>query len=176
VSARRSSPPRGPENPAKRNIQAIAELDRTAIEELSYSDRISAAISRFVGSLTFIGAHVVWFLVWAAWNLGYIPGLKPFDPFPFGLLTMAVSLEGVLVATFVLITQNWMNRQAERRAHLDLQVNILAEQEMTLVLELLRDIADKVGVSSESKEEVPQYVDVDVHQLASELDEHRPKD
>lgn len=163
------------ENPAKRNIQAIAELDREAVEEQSASDRLSAAISRFVGSLAFVAAHIVWFFVWAAWNLGLIPGLHPFDPFPFGLLTMAVSLEGVLVATFVLITQNWMNRQAERRAHLDLQVNILAEQEMTLVLKILRDIAGKVGAASEAPQ-VQQYEDVDVHQLASELDEHMPKE
>jgi len=161
------------ENPAKRNVQAIAEMDRDAVQQLSAADRVSAAISRFVGSLTFVLAHVVWFVVWATWNLGLIPGLQPFDPFPFGLLTMAVSLEGVLVSTFVLITQNWMNRQAERRAHLDLQVNILAEQEMTLVLKMLRDISEKVGASAPHP--VDEYVELDVHQLASELDEHLDK-
>jgi uncharacterized membrane protein len=170
----RSSDP--PDNPAKRNIQTIAALDRDAIEELALSDRVSAAISRFVGSLGFVIAHVLWFFVWAAWNLGLVPGVQPFDPFPFGLLTMAVSLEGVLVATFVLITQNWMNRQAERRAHLDLQVNILAEQEMTLMLKILREIADKVGAGEQPVEQVRQYEEVDVHQLASELDEHLPRE
>lgn len=164
-------------NPAKRNVQAIADLDRSAIDELAYQERISAAISRVVGSLGFVLLHIVWFAVWALWNLGLIPGLEPFDPFPFGLLTMIVSLEGVLVATFVLITQNWSNRLADRRAHLDLQVNILAEQEMSMMLSMLRDIADKLGTSSKpAGERVQQFVDVDVHQLAEEIDERLPRE
>jgi uncharacterized membrane protein len=163
-------------SPARQNIQAIAQLDDAALHEQSTSDRISAAISRFVGSLSFVAAHVIWFAGWAVWNLGLIPGLQPFDPYPFGLLTMLVSMEGVLVATFVLITQNWMNRMAERRAHLDLQVNILAEQEMTLMLRMLRAISQKVGVEAEPTEKVEQYERLNVHELASAIDEHLPKD
>jgi uncharacterized membrane protein len=163
-------------SPAKRNIQTIAHLDEAALHEQSLSDRISAAISQFVGSLSFVAAHVIWFGVWALWNLNLIPGLEPFDPYPFGLLTMLVSMEGVLVATFVLITQNWMNRMAERRAHLDLQVNILAEQEMTLVLRMLRTISRKVGVEAEPEEKVEEYERLNVHELATALDEHLPKD
>jgi uncharacterized membrane protein len=163
-------------SPASRNIQTIAGLDQAALHEQSTSDRISAAISRFVGSLAFVAAHIIWFAGWALWNVGLIPGLEPFDPYPFGLLTMLVSMEAVLVGTFVLITQNWMNRIAERRAHLDLQVNILAEQEMTLVLRMLRAISKKVGAEAEPQEKVEQYERLNVHELASALDEHLPKD
>ena len=164
-------------NPAKQNVQAIADLDRSALEALTFQERVSAGISRIVGSLGFVVLHIVWFGGWAVWNLGFVPGLKPFDPFPFGLLTMIVSLEGVLVATFVLITQNWANRLAERRAHLDLQVNILAEQEMSMVLSMLREIAEKLGTTSSPEEEhVQQFVDVNVHQLAEEIDEHLPRE
>src|SRR6476659_9038659 len=92
-------------NPAKENIQAIASLDEAAVQRQSFADRVSSAISHFVGSLWFVLLHVAWFGGWAAWNLGWLRGLTPFDPFPFGLLTMIVSLEGVLVSTFVLITQ-----------------------------------------------------------------------
>ena len=163
-------------SPARRNIQTIAQLDEAALHEQSTPDRVSASISRFIGSLSFVAAHIIWFGGWALWNLGLIPGLQPFDPYPFGLLTMLVSMEGVLVATFVLITQNWMNRLAERRAHLDLQVNILAEQEMTLVLRMLRAISQKVGVEAEPPEKVEQYEQLNVHKLASAIDEHLPKD
>jgi uncharacterized membrane protein len=163
-------------DPARRNIQTIAQLDQEALHEQSTSDRISAAISRFVGSLTFVAAHVIWFSGWALWNVGLIPGLEPFDPYPFGLLTMLMSMEAVLVATFVLITQNWMNQMADRRAHLDLQVNILAEQEMTLVLRMLRSISQKVGVEAEPEEKVEEYERLNVHELATALDEHLPKE
>jgi uncharacterized membrane protein len=161
-------------NPAKENIQAIASLDEAAFDRQSVVDRISARISQFVGSLWFVILHLVWFVAWALWNLHVVPGLKPFDPFPFGLLTMIVSLEGVLVSTFVLITQNWMSRQADRRAHLDLQVNILAEQEMTMVLKMLREIGGKLDARAEPDEKVQQFVDLDVHQLAGELDHVDP--
>jgi len=163
-------------NPAKENIQAIASLDEAAVQRQSLADRVSSGISRFVGSLWFVALHVAWFAVWAVWNLGVVSGLKPFDPFPFGLLTMMVSLEGVLVSTFVLITQNWMSRQADRRAHLDLQVNILAEQEMTMVLRMLREIAAKLEAHAEPDDKVQQFVDLDVHQLAGELDKTAPGD
>ena len=137
------------EPPAARNIQAIAELERRAVSEKRWSERVSERISDFVGSLTFVGMHVLWFTAWAGWN-ALAPQELRFDPYPYGLLTFIVSLEGVLVATFVLITQNRMNRQAERRAHLNLQVDLLAEQEMTMVLRLLGRVGDRLGIEPES--------------------------
>lgn len=142
---------RGVAQPAAENLRTIAELERQAAHEKTWDERVSDRISTFVGSLRFVLAHVAWFTAWASWN-ALAPEHLRFDPYPYGLLTFIVSLEGVLVATFVLITQNRMGRQSEQRAHLTLQVDLLAEQEMTLVLRLLRRIAERLDVRPESAE------------------------
>ena len=135
--------------PAGENIRTIADLERQSAREKPWDVRVSERISDFVGSLTFVGLHVAWFSAWATWN-AWAPEALRFDPYPYGLLTFVVSLEGVLVATFVLITQNRMSRDAERRAHLNLQVDLLAEQELTMLLRIVRSIAERLDV------EVPQ--------------------
>jgi uncharacterized membrane protein len=132
-------------HPAAENIRTIADLERQFAHEKPRSVRISERISDVVGSLGFVGAHVAWFTAWASWN-ALAPEPMRFDPYPYGLLTFIVSLEGVLVATFVLITQNRMNRDAERRAHLHLQVDLLAEQELTMLLRILRRVAERLDL------------------------------
>ena len=135
-----------PPNPAEENIRAIVELERKALAASRWSDRVSDAISGFAGSLWFVLCHVVLFTAWATWNALASPGLR-FDPYPYGLLTFIVSLEGVLIATFVLIKQNRMAAQSDQRDHLNLQVDLLAEQEMTVILRLLRRISERLGVA-----------------------------
>ncbi len=135
-------------DPARDNIRAIVELERRSRRERTWSVRASDRISRFVGSLTFVLVHVAGFALWAVWNAAAAPALR-FDPYPYGLLTFIVSLEGVLIGTFVLITQNRMNRQSDQRDRLSLQVDLLAEQEMTLVLRMLRRISDRLDVPPE---------------------------
>ena len=90
--------------------------------------------------------HAVWFIVWITINLRWIPGVKPFDPFPFGLLTMIVSLEAIFLSTFVLVSQNRMTVLADKRADLDLQINLLSEYEVTRILTLV----DATAVASVS--------------------------
>jgi uncharacterized membrane protein len=77
-----------------------------------------------------------------------VGGIRPFDPFPFPFLTMTVSLEAIFLALFVLASQNRLSRQADKRSHLDLQVDLLAEREMTAVLQLLQDIASHLRVET----------------------------
>ena len=95
-----------------------------------------------------------------------------FDPYPYGLMTMIVSMEGVILAVFVLITQNRMSRQSDRRDHLDLQVDLLAEQEMTMVLRMLSRISERLGVSADDREQnaTRQLMeDTNIYQLMEEL-------
>ncbi len=92
--------------------------------------------------------HVVWFGAWVTVNAGAVRGIRPFDPFPFPFLTMTVSLEAVFLALFVLASQNRLSRQADKRRHLDLQIDPLAEREMTAVLQLLQDIARHLEVQT----------------------------
>jgi uncharacterized membrane protein len=146
------SVPALPPHPAADNIQAIIDLERKALAASSWSARVSDAISRFAGSLWFVLCHLTAFTAWALWN-AIAPNHLRFDPYPYGLLTFIVSLEGVLIATFVLIAQNRMAVQSDRRDHLNLQVDLLAEQEMTLMLRMLRRISERLNIEPESGEE-----------------------
>ena len=140
-------------SPTADNIRAIIDLERKALASSSWSARISDAISRFAGSLWFVLCHLTAFVAWAVWN-ATAPEQLRFDPYPYGLLTFIVSMEGVLIATFVLITQNRMAAHSDRRDHLNLQVDLLAEQEMTLVLRMLRRISERLDIKPESREQV----------------------
>jgi uncharacterized membrane protein len=140
------------QSPASDNIRAIIELERKALETSGWAARVSDAISRFAGSLWFVLCHLAAFTLWAGWN-ALAPQSLRFDPYPYGLLTFIVSLEGVLIATFVLITQNRMALQSDRRDHLNLQVDLLAEQEMTLVLRMLRRISERLNIQPETTEQ-----------------------
>src|SRR5205085_12261068 len=86
--------------------------------------------------------HIVWFGTWVLVNMGHVRGIRPFDPFPFTLLTTLVSLEAIFLTLFVLASQNRLTQEADRRAHLDLQVNLLSEQEMTVVLRMLKELCE----------------------------------
>jgi uncharacterized membrane protein len=165
-----------PHNPAADNIRTIVELERKALAAAHWSDRISDAISGFAGSLWFVLCHVVLFTGWAAWNALAAEPLR-FDPYPYGLLTFIVSLEGVLIATFVLIKQNRMAAQSDQRDHLNLQVDLLAEQEMTMVLRMLRRISEQLGVQSDDAEAARAQQlteETNVYELMHTLEEELP--
>jgi uncharacterized membrane protein len=162
--------------PAVSNIRAIVDLERQAVAASSWSARVSDAISRFAGSLWFVVCHLTAFTAWALWN-ATAPERLRFDPYPYGLLTFVVSLEGVLIATFVLITQNRMAIQSDRRDHLNLQVDLLAEQEMTLTLRMLRRICDHLQIQPESDDEVRSEKlaeETNVYELMQTLDKQLP--
>lgn len=171
------APQRDDSNPTANNIRAIIDLERKALAASNWSARVSDAISRFAGSLWFVLCHLTAFLAWALWN-AIAPQHLRFDPYPYGLLTFIVSLEGVLIATFVLITQNRMAAQSDRRDHLNLQVDLLAEQEMTLVLRILRRIAERLEITPESAElERAEKLgeETNVYELMQTLDKELPK-
>src|SRR4051794_40213037 len=169
------SQPQDP-NPTADNIRAIIDLENKALEASSWSARVSDAISRFAGSLWFVLCHLMVFVAWALWNATAPQGLR-FDPYPYGLLTFIVSLEGVLIATFVLITQNRMALQSDRRDHLNLQVDLLAEQEMTLMLRMLRRIFERLNIEPESGEQARAEKlgeETNVYELMQTLDKELP--
>ena len=161
---------------AKRNIRAIARLENEALHQRSLTDRISDGITRFAGSSTFIVLHIVWFTVWIVLNLGGVDGIHPFDPYPFTFLTMVVSLEAIFLSIFVLISQNRMAHQADRRAHLDLQINLLAEQENTMMLRMLESLCEQQGIPTDSlnKEVRSLFEKTDLHGLMRELEKQLP--
>lgn len=163
-------------DPTAYNVEAIARLEQEALHHRSLTERVSDAITRVTGSMTFVGLHVLLFAAWVLINLDLIPGVRPFDPFPFGILTLIVSTEGVFLAIFILISQNRMSRQADRRAHLDLQVSMLAEQELTMMLRMQQRLCEHLGIDVEPvKQEAERLMQrTDVQRLVEELEEKLP--
>jgi uncharacterized membrane protein len=127
-----------------RNIQAL--LSRRNQEERTkrLQDRIADSISRFTGSMTFVYIHLIVFGLWIIINLGWT-SLPAFDP-TFVILAMFASVEAIFLSTFVLITQNRMAAQADRRADLDLHISLLAEHEVTRLITLVSAIAQRMGI------------------------------
>lgn len=161
---------------ARQNIRTIARLEQEAIDTRSRGEKVSDVFTRFMGSMNFVVFHLVWMSSWFLINLGAIPGIEPFDPFPFGILTLIVSAEGVFLAIFVLISQNRMGRLANQRSHLNLQISLLAEQETTKILQRLKAISDHLGIA-ETDEEIRRLSEsTHLEVLAEELKKNMPED
>ena len=137
----------------ERNIRTIIALRRKADKERNLQDRIADVITEFSGRTVFVYLHVIWFAAWILMNDGYY-GVKPFDPFPYGLLTMIVSLEAIFLSTFVLISQNRLSQEADRRADLDLHIGLLTEHELTRALKMLDAIQHKLGIAHDDDGEL----------------------
>jgi uncharacterized membrane protein len=162
--------------PADHGIKAVLQMEQRSHAARSRIDHISAMITGFAGSGASILFHAVWFSIWLVVNLGGLPEVKPFDPFPFSFLTMIVSLEAIFLTLFVLVSQNRMSQEADKRAHLDLQVNILAERETTLILQMLNRISEKLGVESDARAEISELIqETRIDELARKLDGALPK-
>ena len=158
------------------NIETIAKFEEECLNERSRFERIADAIGAFVGTIAFVVLHVVLFTFWILINTRLIPGLPALDPYPFLFLSMAVSLEGVLLTTFVLMKQNRMSKRSETRNHLNLQIDLLAEREATKMLQMLRAICDHIGLEHEAQHpEIKQLAqDTAVDVLAQELRKKMP--
>ena len=161
---------------AEENIRAVAKLQKQAARRRTAGERFADAVSaRFARESTVV-VHVIWFGLWVVINAGRVPFIKPFDPFPFPLLTTIVSLEAIFLTLFVLASQNRLTHEADRRAHLDLQVNLLSEQEMTLVLRMLGELCERFDLratlSSSKYRELASRTDVG--QLAEQLEQELP--
>lgn len=143
------APPPEPPHPVSaavaRNIATIRAFRHATLATRTLEERAADRITAFSGSMPFLYLHAIWFGVWMLLNVGAQPMLG-FDPFPFGLLTMIVSLEAIFLSTFVLISQNKQGIAADRRADLDLQINLLSEYEITRMLRLVDAMAAKMGV------------------------------
>jgi uncharacterized membrane protein len=169
-------PRRAAANPTEYNIDAIAKLEHDAVNRRTTTERVSDAITKLVGNMGFLLAQVILICGWTLVNLRVLPEIKPFDPYPFGMLALIVSSESVFLTIFVLIRQSRMARQSERRSHLDLQVGMLSEQELTTILQMLQKLCQHMGVNVESsKQEVTSFSKTtDVHKLATDLDDKLP--
>jgi len=122
-------------------------------------DRAADGITRFAGSMSFVYLHVGWFAVWILLNVGLLGSALVFDDFPYGLLTLVVSLEAIFLSTFVMISQNREAARADIRAQLDFETNLRAEV-------LVYAIAKHTGVDLAM---VNATIDTEIARTRSEL-------
>lgn len=165
------------DNPAlskviQQNIRKIIQVRTKAIHGQGVQDRIANGMTTFSGSMSFFYLHIVWFFAWIAINTGSI-GVAVFDPFPYGLLTMIVSLEAIFLSTFVLISQNLLAKETAKLSDLGLQTGLLTEHELTRVLQMLKGIQIQLGITNDA---ITEMADADLEKetkledILSEID------
>jgi uncharacterized membrane protein len=125
--------------------RAVRALKARHAAKRSRLDNAADRLTRVASSGYFLVFHAIWFALWVLWNVGLIPGVEPFDPFPFGLLTMVVSLEAIVLSIFVLMAQRRESNIAELREEIMLQVLIRSEEEVTKTLQLVAGLYPRLG-------------------------------
>ncbi len=166
----------------ERNIRTELQLRANAMRERSLQDRLADIITAFSGRMEFVYFHIAWFAIWILLNTGRF-FVRVFDPFPYGLLTMIVSLEAIFLSTFVLISQNRSAEETERRADLDMHIGLLTEHELTRALQMLDAVQAKLGIVDHKNSDLadlemetkPEDVLAEIERLhRRELDKMKP--
>ncbi|MDM0014958.1 DUF1003 domain-containing protein [Variovorax sp. J22P168] len=134
----------------ERNIESILCLEDKERAAKPALYKMVSTVAAFCGTVTFLWANLAVFAVWIAVN----ESLVKFDPYPFTFLLFLVSLEAIFLSILILISQNMAAEESERRHHLDLQINLLNEREMTAMLRLMTHVATRLGVEAEAQREV----------------------
>ena len=156
-----------------RNITGLRERREEEWRALNVHGKLANTISSVVGTMAFAYAHMVLVAVWTLVNFGLVPGAPRFDANFVGLATLT-SVEGIFLTTFVLVSQNRDAKLADRRADLDLQINHLAEHEVTNLIRLVRAMAEKQGVPLDGVELEELERDVAPEAVERELDASAP--
>ena len=163
------------ESHLQEQIEMISRHEQEFLEKRTRAQRLGDAIGSFVGSLGSVVLHLAIFAFWMIWNVSR--RTVHFDPAPFALLGTLVAMEAIILASFILMRQARMNRRADERDHLMLQVLLLTEKEITAVLKMDRKIAQHVGLdqvanSSELKE---MSRDTSIDEVAEIIRESMPE-
>jgi uncharacterized membrane protein len=143
----------------KEHIDVILRHEEEFLARRTAAERVGDSFGAFVGSLRFIALHAAWFSGWIVINTFNLAHMKRFDPPPFPLLDCIVAIEAIFLASFIVMRQSRSSRRSDERDHLILQVLLLAEKEVTAVLQIERQIADRIGLSEVAK-------DADITQLS----------
>jgi len=139
----------------ERNIRALLARRRSEEKHLGWQEHLAGAITRFTGSMLFVYLHLLVYGLWILINLGVFTFIPRFDP-TFVILAMEASVEAIFLSTFILITQNRMMAQADKRADLNLQISLLAEHEVTRLITIVREMAHRMGVEAAQDPELQE--------------------
>jgi uncharacterized membrane protein len=160
----RFDPEKKGENPAA-EMKSILEFNETWV------DKVALFVTNSFGSIRFLGLCIALFVVWIAWNLNLLPIIKPFDPYPFQMLTMIVSIFAIILSVSVLISQNREGKRDAIRQQVEFEVNIRAENEITKMLTMLHEIQKKLGISSSVDNELEKMkTETDIKEIHQKLD------
>lgn len=137
----------------QRNIDAIAKVEAAVMGERSAGERFARYLIRRIGTPMSVGVHVAFFALWIAWNAAARDRVViPFDPYPFNLLALLASVEAIVLGLLILSSQNRLQHEADRRAHLSLQINMMAELEGTKMLTMLDKLCRHFDIESDAGE------------------------
>jgi uncharacterized membrane protein len=134
------------------HIKVILKHEEEFLARRTAAERVGDSLGAFVGSLTFIGIHAMWLTAWILVNTLRIAPIPHFDPAPFSMLDTIVAIEAIFLASFIVMRQSRSSRRSDERDHLILQVLLLAEKEITAVLQIERQIASRIGLSEVAKD------------------------
>ena len=159
------------------HIGLIAKLEQDFLDQRTRTERLGDRVASFIGSLTFVAAHVVIASIWGAWNT-ILRSVPHFDPFPYPFLDVVLAFEAILVASFILMRQSRMARRAEERDQLMLQILLLSEREITAVLGMDRQMARSMGLHdiAADKEVTQLSQQTSIDQVAQIIKENLPKE
>jgi uncharacterized membrane protein len=170
-----AAPTRPEPSHLQEQIDLIARHEEEFLHRRTRSERVGDALGSSIGSLWFVGAHAAWLGVWIGLNLW--PGTRHFDPSPFPLLNSVLTIEAIFIASFILMRQGRQSRRSDERDHLILQMLILTEREITAVLNVERQIAARVGLTTVAADANLERLsqDTPIDELTQKLQEHLPE-
>mgnify|MGYP000052918260 FL=1 len=163
------------ERVTQENIEFIKKIEEGLKHHRSFSEFLADHIGGAASNIAFVVFNLLGITLWILVNTHYFSGITPFDPYPFGLLALIITTESVLLFVFVLIKQNRMTHRAEQRSHLDLQLTMLIEQELTKVLQILErspEITPHAEIDPRAKE---LSEETHLETLAKKVDEAFPE-
>jgi len=163
-------------NPAENSSSdkdfAAKELKSLLNFEKTWTDKVAVFIAGLFGSMAFLICCMLFFVIWICWNLNFLPVLKPFDPSPFPILQITVSIFAIILSISVLINQNRQGRIDKISQQVEFEVNVLAESEVTKMLNMLHELHQHLGLHTKEDRELEEMKEpTDISQIHQTLDD-----
>jgi uncharacterized membrane protein len=148
-------------HPTHRTRRIIRSFEAKALRRRPLTAKLADWLASYFGSVTFLVLNLAFFAFWILANMGIVPGIPIFDPYPFIFLITAVSLEAIILTTVVLMSQNRQSQIGTLRDELQLQVELITEKEISKALQLLSELLKKRGV---------ELTDADLEEMIKAVD------